>query len=73
MAEEIRERLEGIVVGDPSTLKDQLKWILSNESVFFINLYDAGIGTLIEDMFREEIAGPGAVRATVQKYLAQIA
>ena len=72
MAEEIRERLEDIVVGDPSTLKDQLKWILSNESVFFINLYEAGIGTLIEDMFREEIAGPGAVRATVQKYLAQI-
>lgn len=72
MAAEIKERLEDIVVGDPSSLKDQLKWILSNESVFFINLYDAEIGTLIEDMFREEIAGPGAVRATVQKYLSQI-
>lgn len=70
MAEEMQERLADIVIGDPSSLTDQLKWILSNENVFFIDLYKAGIGTLIEDMFREEIAGPGAVRATIQKYLA---
>ena len=70
MAEEMQERFADIKVGDPSTLKDQLKWILSNENVFYINLYDAGIGDLIEEIFREEIAGPGAVRATVQKYLA---
>ena len=70
MAEEMQERFADIKVGDPSTLKDQLKWILSNENVFYINLYDAGIGDLIEEIFREEIAGPGAVRATVRKYLA---
>lgn len=69
MVEEMQKQLAGIVIGDPSSLKDQLKWILSNENVFFVNLYDAGIGELIEDIFREEIAGPGAVRATVQKYL----
>lgn len=70
MVEEMKEQLAGIVIGDPSSFKDQLKWILSNENVFYINLYEAGIGELIEDIFREEIAGPGAVRATVQKYLA---
>lgn len=70
MAKEMQERLSDIVIGDPSSLKDQLKWILSNENVFFVNLYDAGIGELIEEIFREEIKGPGAVRATVQKYLA---
>lgn len=70
MADEMRERLKDIVIGDPSTFTDQLKWILSNENVFYINLYDAGIGELIEDIFREEIAGVGAVRKTVQKYLA---
>lgn len=69
MAKEMQERLSDIVIGDPSSLKDQLKWILSNENVFFVNLYDAGIGELIEEIFREEIKGPGAVRATVQKYL----
>lgn len=72
MAEEMQKKLSTIVIGDPSSLTDQLKWILSNENVFFINLYEAGIGTLIEEIFREEIAGPGAVRATVQKYLAQV-
>lgn len=69
MAKEMQERLADIVIGDPSSLTDQLKWILSNENVFFINLYEAGIGELIEEIFREEIKGPGAVRATVQKYL----
>lgn len=72
MAEEMQKQLSTIVPGDPSSLTDQLKWILSNENVFFIDLYKAGIGTLIEDIFREEIAGPGAVRKTVQKYLAQL-
>ena len=69
MAKEMRERLADIVIGDPSSLTDQLRWFLSNENVFFVNLYDAGIGELIEEIFREEIKGPGAVRATVQKYL----
>lgn len=71
MVEEMQKQLAGIVIGDPSSLKDQLKWILSNENVFYVNLYEAGIGELIEDIFREELAGPGAVRATIQKYLAQ--
>lgn len=70
MADEMKERLKDIVIGDSSTFTDQLEWILSNENVFYINLYDAGIGKLIEDIFREEIAGVGAVRKTVQKYLA---
>ena len=72
MAEEMQKKLSTIVIGEPSSLTDQLKWSLSNENVFFINLYKAGIGTLIEEIFREEIAGPGAVRATLQKYLAQV-
>lgn len=68
----MQEQLAGIVIGEPESLKDQLRWILSNENVFFINLYEAGIGEQIEQIFREEIAGPGAVRRTVQKYLAQV-
>lgn len=68
MAEEMQKRLQGIVIGQPDTLKDQLKWILSNENVFYVNLYEAGIGTKIEEIFREEIAGLGAVRTVIQKY-----
>ena len=69
MSEEMQKQLSTIVIGEPSSFTDQLKWILSNENVFFINLYEAGIGTLIEEIFREEIKSFGAVRETVQKYL----
>lgn len=68
MKEEIQEQLKDIVVGKPETFTDQLKSILSNERVFFIDLYKAGVGEKIEMMFREMIAGVGAIRETVHKY-----
>lgn len=71
MVPELREQMAGITVGDPSSLKDQLRGILSNENIFATDLYKAGIGEKIEEIFREEIAGPGAVRKTVKKYLAE--
>lgn len=69
MNEEIQEQLKGIVVGQPETFTDQLKAILSNERIFFVNLYETGLGEKIETMFREMIAGPGAVKATVHQYV----
>ena len=69
MSGELREQMEGIEVGRPETLKDQLRPILSNERLFFTDLYWAGIGEKIEEMFREMIGGAGAVKATVHKYV----
>ncbi len=69
MVPELKEQMAGIQVGDPASLKGQLRGILSNENIFTVDLYRAGIGEKIEDIFREEIAGPGAVRKTVKKYL----
>ena len=59
----------GVKLGEPGSLKDQLRPILSNTSIFGIDLYEAGIGERIEEIFREEIAGRGAVRRTLEKYL----
>ncbi len=70
MVPEMQEKMAGIVVGEPSSLKEQLKGILSNENIFAVDLYQAGIGEKIEEIFREEIEGPGAVRKTLKKYLA---
>lgn len=70
MVPELREQMSTIVYGEPESLKDQLKGILSNEVIFGVNLYEAGIGEKIEQIIREEIAGPGSIRKTVQKYLA---
>lgn len=69
MKEELTEQLKDIVVGHPETFKDQLKPILSNERLFFTDLYKDGAGEKIETMFREMIAGPGAVKATIHKYV----
>lgn len=69
MIPELLERLQGVEVGRPESLNDQLKPILSNVNIFGVDLYAAGIGEKIESIMREELAGPGAVRATLKKYL----
>lgn len=69
MAAELTSALKGIQVGKPETYQGQLKPILSNANIFGIDLYQAGIGERIEEMFLEEIAGPGAVLAALKKYL----
>ena len=57
------------MVGKPETFTNQRRPILSNERLFFTDLYKDGVGEKIEDMFREMIAGPGAVKATIHKYV----
>ena len=69
MNDEIQEQLKDVIVGHPETFTDQLRPILSNERMFFIDLYQTGLGEKIETMFREMIAGPGAVKATIHKYV----
>lgn len=69
MNEEIQKQLESITVGQPETFKDQLKPILSNERIFFVNIYETGLGEKIETMFCEMISGKGAVKETVHKYV----
>lgn len=71
MNEEIQELFKDIVVGQPETFTDQLKSILSNERIFFTNIYETGLGEKIETMFREMIGGPGAVKETIHKYVNQ--
>ena len=69
MAEELKAQLDGVRFAEPSSYTGQLKNLLSNANIFGINLYEAGIGDKIEELFVEEIAGKGAVRATLRKYL----
>ena len=69
MLASLQEAMKGIEFGKPETVVDQLKPILSNASVFGVCLYEAGLAEKVEGMFKELIAGPGAVRATLKKYL----
>ena len=69
MKEVLQEKLKAITVGKPETYHGQLREILQNESIFGTDLVAAGLSDKIETMFVEELAGPGAVRQTLQKYL----
>ena len=69
MVPEIQTALSSVVFGNPASLTDQLHPILSNEKIFFIDLYKAGLGEKIEGMFREMIAGKGSTKATIHKYM----
>lgn len=70
LKETLQEQMEGIVWNDPASYQGQLKPILSNASIFGSDLMANGLGRRIEQIFVEELAGPGAVRRTLQKYLA---
>lgn len=70
MKEELQQKLQGIVVGKPETYCGQLKEILSNSVIFGTDLVKAGISDKVEAMFVEELAGAGAVRSVLKKYLA---
>ncbi len=67
MLSELREALSGIKLGDPDSVGDRLKPILSNANIFGTDLYAAGVGEKVEEIFREELAGPGAIRETLKK------
>ncbi len=69
MNEELQYLFRDIKVGNPETFNDQLKGLLSNVHIFGSDLYEAGIGSLIEEMFREMLEGKGAVRSTLIRYL----
>jgi fructuronate reductase len=65
----LRQDLKGIEAGKPETAKGRLRPILSNEKIFAVNLYEAGLAERIEGYFCEMLAGNGAIRKTLRKYL----
>jgi len=66
---QLQASLGDVRFGEPDSVGGQLQPILSNPTFFGIDLYKAGLGEKVEGLFRELIAGPGAVRKTLQKYL----
>ncbi len=65
MLEELDEIMAGIELGKPESADGKLKDILSNEKLFGVNLYDAGIAQMVEDNFKAMLEGKGAVRKMI--------
>jgi fructuronate reductase len=62
--------VSGIRLGQKGPFHRELEPILSNPVIFAVNLYEAGLGERVEACFGELAAGPGAVRATLRRYIA---
>ena len=57
------------MVGNPESLGDKARKILSNKNIFGVDLYEAGIGERIEEILRSELEGYGAVRKVLDTCL----
>ena len=71
MYEGLAEKLQGVRVGEPCNVHEVLQPILSDAKIFGVDLYEAGLGEYVESIFAEMTAGRGAVRAALQKHLAE--
>ncbi|MFZ5966110.1 MAG: mannitol dehydrogenase family protein [Bacillota bacterium] len=69
LLEEVTPYVASIAIGDKGPFHEPLKPILSNAAIFGIDLYEAGLGEIVESYFEELIASEGAVRETLKKYV----
>ena len=69
MLAQMQEALKDVKLGQPETAKGALDTVLTNKAVFGVDLVEVGLAQKVEALFAELIAGPGAVRATLKKYL----
>ena len=70
MLEELQAIVAPLEIGKADQDWSPLKKLYSRSDIFGVNLYEAGLGELIEGMVKELYAGKGAVRATLHKYVA---
>ena len=70
MNDEFRKIYSTIEFGDPDSIQDKMRPILSNTKLFFCDLYECGLGDKIVEMLREMNSGIGSVRRTINKYMA---
>lgn len=69
MLEVLRYYIKDIKLGDKGPFSEALRPILSNENIFGVNLYEYNLASKVEMMFAELVAGKGAVRKTLEKYV----
>lgn len=64
----MQEKLSGMKLGGEIDA-EQLRPILSDASIFAVDLYKCGLAEKVIGYFRELMVGSGAVRATLKKYV----
>ncbi len=69
LLDKVCQHVKDIQLGGKYDVHSVLKDLLSDATIFAVNLYEAGLGDKIEEYFTEMITGKGAVRSTLIKYL----
>jgi fructuronate reductase len=69
MMAHLKEIVEGISLGDSGPFDDKLKPILTDETIFGVNLYDVGLAEKVLCYFKEFVRSKGSVREMLKKYL----
>lgn len=70
MLESLQGQLSTVTLGQPeSAAEDVLHPILSNRALFGVDLYEAGLAGKVTDYLKRMLAGPGAVRRTLEELL----
>lgn len=67
--DEVKQYVADVTLGGETDVHKVLEPILKDETIFAVDLYQAGLGEKVEAMFAELTAGTGAVRETLKKYL----
>lgn len=65
----VRQYVEGFRLGEQASVEEALKPLLENQKIFGVNLQKSGISEKVCRYFEEMIAGTGAVRKTLKKYI----
>ncbi len=64
----MQQYLEGMKLGEEIE-EEKLRPILEDKAIFGVDLYECGLADKVIGYFKELMAGPGAVRATLKKYV----
>ncbi|MDR2952170.1 MAG: mannitol dehydrogenase family protein [Treponema sp.] len=65
--ETITAYLSGIALGQTGSFHAKLEPVLSNPALFGVNLYEAGLGARVEELFAQMLTHPGAVRKVLSQ------
>jgi fructuronate reductase len=70
LKDELQSKLSSIVWNNPASYNGELKEILSNASIFGLNLAETELGPRIEEYFVKLLGGVGSARRLLQETLA---
>ena len=69
LLEELQRNLADLHFGESMDVHAALKPILSDPTIFGLDLYEVGLGDRIEVYFKEMSTGPESVQKALSKYL----